>query len=232
MKQSLLILAVSSLTALGASQASASPYIGAGLGIDNTTVDTNFAPVNNITNHDLDDYNQSVTQGNAHVLAGYEADFHKQYFIAGEVHADTSIGGGNSANVTEAEPNGDEIADFKISSKRRYGFGFDVRPGFDLSSDIKLFAIAGYHWTNFDFHASAENETTSETDGADETATLNGFDYGVGAQIALNESLALRAQFKQSQFQATHIRTNDGTAISKFSPRSNQTSLDIIYSFN
>lgn len=75
MKQSLLILAVSSLTALGASQASATPYIGAGLGIDNTTVSTNFGP-DAIAGHDIDDYNQSATQGNAHVLAGYEMDLH------------------------------------------------------------------------------------------------------------------------------------------------------------
>lgn len=223
----LIALIISSMMLLSTTTALAGAYIGAGLGFNSSdiTLHTRFPGIGSLVPIGIDN---TFVQPQFSILGGYEYDFN-HIFLAGEAHAKTTF---HSDDTDRFNDFVEVITHLETTVKKQNSYGFDLRPGFQVNPYFQLFALVGYHWGKFDIKQQAQK--TEGTTSGDKSATWGGFDYGLGAQVALSDHLALRSQVKHNEYDAHNLDLKSDSPLfvtDDASLSSYQAEVDLVYTF-
>lgn len=202
-------------------------YIGGGAGVNSSdiTLRTHFPGFSNIMDVRLDN---TFNQPQVSILGGYEYDY-KNFVMAGELNAQSALGSGDPS-ITNNFVN--IVTNLRTTVEKYHSYGFDLRPGFKVNPRVQLFALLGYQWGDFDIDQKANKTSGDSTVGKD--STLEGFDFGLGVQIAMSDHLALRSQIKHVNYDASGLEVNDKSLFlntDDIDLSSNQAELDVVYLF-
>lgn len=185
-------------------------YVGAQVGYQDTNMEDSYNSGFDFSSSR--DYSVSGVAGG--VFAGAKFAVSQSFFIAPEINIGTSAAeGGYEA--------GDSFSryDYEIEGGQSYGIGALL--GTNLSPSTTLYGRLGYQ------HADYELKVTGE-DTFEESFT--GFRYGLGVQTAINEQVAMRLDWSQTQY-SDESTTNDFGEEFTFEPTESLLQVGVVYSF-
>ena len=172
-------------------------YIGAGLGPEVTSLNTNTNTVSpgafNVNNHSR----KAATGLFGTIFGGYAWHYHA-YFMAGEVNF-------NASNVKTTAYNNEFInQNFSHTDERmRHSYGLSVLPGYLISPATLLFTRLGYVQS---IYSTSTNDPTF----TNMSKHLSGIRFGLGVNQTLNEKVTMRMEYSQAHYQDTATTVVDG----------------------
>lgn len=229
LKRFIISLTIAGMVLLTANQALAKPYIGLGMGVITSDVDMNttFKGRGVLTSFKI---RNDTTQKQGAILAGYQYDFN-DFFLAAEGHAELALG---RDDIKDIKIDISPINNLKTDAKKKNSYGFDLRPGFHINSDIDVFALIGYRSTEFSIDQEAIKLGENNID-TEQFADLNGPELGLGIQFNATPHFAVRARFVHTDYDTIDPDIKSGNSLffetGKFELSTNETTFDFIYTF-
>jgi opacity protein-like surface antigen len=103
---------------------------------------------------------------------------------------------------------------------QKYGYGISLMPGIAITDGALLYVRAGVVRTSFQVHDTSATVVTGSS-----TNMATGSQAGIGGQFAMTANLDGRAEYVYSMYNSI----NNGNG--KFTPRSSQVNLGLVYKF-
>lgn len=85
-----------------------------------------------------------------------------------------------------------------ITAEAKHSFGLNLRPGYLFNDNASGFLVLGYRYGDFKY-----TSISSDADGLDfptKSLNSNGFEFGLGTEISLNEQLGVRLEVTQTRY--------------------------------
>lgn len=180
-------IAVAAILISGSSVAlaniSGSPYIGAGLGLNQQIFENKYGAT---------ETNFGGTGGLVNIYGGYGARVNKNIYLGGEVLANTTTGVVDAAEASSAS----------LKFRTKYSYGASLIPGLMLSDNTMLYARAGVVKTKFNVKAEVPGASSSDNN------TVSGAQFGLGLQTKVTQKMDLRGEYVYTDYNTFHSLGN------------------------
>lgn len=193
-----------STTGVALAGISGTPYIGAGLGLNQQMFNDKWGSYTT---------NYGGTGGVVNVYGGYGALVNKNIYLGGEILANTTTG------VVEAVKSSSDNSSLKFRTK--YTYGASILPGYMLTDNTMVYARVGIVKTKFNVKSDLE---TIEDES--ENTTVAGGQFGLGMQTKVARNMDLRGEYVYTNYNSFHSFGN------KINASSGQANVGVVYSFS
>lgn len=179
------------------------------------------------------------------VFLGYERTFLSHLLLGVEFNAEVMDNKNTQASSAQLAFN--ELPRISVSggltkTTEHLALGITVRPGLLFKNNARIYGILGYEAAQFtvsDFFVLQLIDSSNAFKATTGNKWLNGFRYGLGTQFDVNEWLALRLEFNQTQY--PEASTGDYYNLATDMPvpsnlsfkfKTTSTSLGLVYKFD
>ena len=189
---------------------------------------------------------------NSYVLGGYSWVFPNKLFLGAEVFGSlTNASGSASASTVSASDSGFHstgVANGGLTFTEEGGYGVRALPGYQVSPDAVVYAIAG--WSNMTANIGVNGSATTtvaDVDAADvaisgsssDSYNFNGYQLGLGSMINVTSNIAVRGDLIWSSYGSKNVAggavtAEDTTAQGTVSvdPSSLEANVGVVYTFD
>lgn len=218
---------LASLLSLSVNAIAPGLYAGASVGVQDFLADYRITDVdedNDVSRSRLKLANDGV-MGN--VFAGYQQSVFSNAYIA--FQADYQFTNTN-ARVFSNDIDGDTGEESVNSqfSKIKNSFGLSVRPGLSINSNSQGYGIVGYRRAHFESGLTATDDDLGPIR-FKKKFNENGIEYGVGGQIQINQTAAVRLEVTQTQYKNKSFALPVSNTTFSHEYKVNQGLLSILY---
>ena len=120
-------------------------------------------------------------------FAGYRHQFISDFVLGAEIGGSFSNADGERSNVF--------IASDTLTLEKKNEIYVSLKPGYAFNDKLLGYLIGGYQRANFELSYTDGTNTTSADD------DFGGFHFGVGAEYKIEESVSLRLEYINQQFE-------------------------------
>lgn len=176
-------------------------YTGIGVGVQDLFSEVTYTDIGTIGSvTEVTDFGNTGPLGS--LALGYNFVFGDYYGLGLQI--DGQIAG---TKIQFAKVDADSTfgtATASITQKYKQGFGASLRPGGAFNEFAGGFLILGYKYGKVSYDLN-EAATGSPPFNVSQDTDNHGFEYGVGAELSLNEQLGLRLEVSQTQYQSQEL---------------------------